>query len=107
MDASESLQIKEYFVKENADSPLVRAFITADTGLASVISATNKVRTPKLLYFTESIKLPMISGYDYLDGVLPQKYQYPFHYYEIEINGEKRKIIPPESTTDIELLFLF
>ena len=104
VDKDESLQIKEYFVKEDVNSPLVRAFITADTGLASVISATNKVRTPRLLYFVEQIKLPMINGFDYLDGVLPQKYQYPFYYYEIEINGEKRKIIPPESTTDIEVI---
>ena len=104
VDKDESLQIKEYFVKEDVNFPLVRAFITADTGLASVISATNKVRTPRQLYFVEQIKLPMINGFDYLDGVLPQKYQYPFYYYEIEINGEKRKIIPPESTTDIEVI---
>ena len=104
VDKDESLQIKEYFVKEDVNSPLVRAFITADTGLASVISATNKVRTPRQLYFVEQIKLPMIDGFDYLDGVLPQKYQYPFYYYEIGINGEKRKIIPPESTTDIEVI---
>ena len=104
VDTNESLQIQEYFVKEDINAPLVRAFITADTGLASVIVATNKVRTPKQLYYVEQIKLPNISGYDYLDGVLPQKYQYPFYYYEIEINGEKRKIIPPESTTDIEVI---
>lgn len=104
VDKDESLQIQEYFVKEDINAPLVRAFITADTGLASVIVATNKVRTPKQLYYVEQIKLPTISGYDYLDGELPQKYQYPFYYYEIEINGEKRKIIPPESTTDIEVI---
>lgn len=104
VDKDESLQIQEYFVKEDVNAPLVRAFITADTGLASVIVATNKVRTPKQLYYVEQIKLPTISGYDYLDGELPQKYQYPFYYYEIEINGEKRKIIPPESTTDIEVI---
>lgn len=104
LDKDESLQSKEFFVKEDKNSPLVRAFITADTGLASVISAQNIIRTPRQLYFVEQIRLPTISGYDYLGGALPQKYQYPFHYYEIEINGEKRKIIPPESTDYFEVI---
>lgn len=104
VDPDDHLQLKEYFVKEDVNSPLARAFITASTGLSSVISAIDIIRTPRQLYFVEQIRLPTISGYDYLGGVLPQKYQYPFHYYEIEINGEKRKIIPPESTNYFEVI---
>lgn len=73
-------------------------------GNSYVISARSQIFNPKLLYKVEEIYISGVTLSDYKSGNDVIKYQYPFRYYDVEINGSHTQIVLPEQTHSFQVV---
>ena len=74
------------------------------SGNSYIISARNQIFNPKLLYKVEEIDISGVPSSKYISGNDVIKYQYPFRYYDVEINGSHTQIVLPENTHSFQVV---
>lgn len=101
----DGVKASEPLTKINEEyTPIASTNFDGGDGSSYIISGRGWYFDPKLLYKVDEIEVSGTNLSKYKSGNDVIKYQYPFRYYDIEINGSHTQIVLPERTHSFQVV---
>lgn len=99
------VKASEFYTKVNEEyNPIASVRFGVGDGNSYIISGRYYSTTPKLFYKVEQFDMSGVQLSNYKSGNDVIKYQYPFRYYDVEINGSHTPIVLPEKTHSFQVV---